>query len=142
MRPVEVTVAPAPEDVEAVRAGLRAYELSVLPGLPDESEDVAVHAFARSDDGELLGGALADVFWDGVEIDTVWVADGSRRRAVGGALMLAIEAEAGRRGAVVAHLETVMAKDFYERLGYSVYGVLEDRPIGTQLFHMERRLDG
>jgi GNAT superfamily N-acetyltransferase len=142
VRPVEVTVAPAPEDVEAVRAGMRAYELSVLPGLPDESDDVAVHAFVRSDDGELLGGVLANVFWDGVEIDTLWVADGSRRRGVGAALMLAIEDEARRRGAVVAHLKTVMAKGFYERLGYSVYGVLEDRPIGTQLFHMKKRLDG
>ncbi len=142
MRPVEVTVAPAPEDVEAVRAGMRAYELSVLPELPDEAEDVAVHAFARADDGALIGGVLANVFWDGVEIDTLWVADGSRRQGVGAARVRAVEEDARRRGAVIAHLKTVMAKDFYERLGYTVFGVLEDRPIGTQLFHMKKRLDG
>jgi hypothetical protein len=34
-----------------------------------------------------------------------------------------------------------MAKDFYESLGYTVFGVLEDRPVGTRLLHMKKRLD-
>ena len=32
------------------------------------------------------------------------------------------------------------SKEFYEKLGYSIYGVLEDRPIGTLLYHMKKRL--
>ena len=138
---VELTLTPAAADVAAVDAGMRAYELSVLPGLPDESADVAVHAFARDDDGRLLGGVRAKCFWDGVEIDVLWVDDGARRRGVGSALMAAVEDEGRRRGAVVAYLKTVMAREFYERLGYEVFGVLEDRPIGTLLFHMKKRLD-
>ncbi len=43
-------------------------------------------------------------------------------------------------GAVISFLKTVEAKDFYQKLGYEVYGVLEDRPIGTSLYHMKKRL--
>lgn len=142
MPEVELTGTPDQADVAAVRAGMREFELQHLPGLPDESEDVPLHAFARGDDGELLGGVLANVFWDGVEIDTLWVAPASRRSGVGSSLMRAVEDEARRAGAVVAYLKTVMAKDFYESLGYTVFGVLEDRPIGSRLFHMQKRLDG
>ena len=138
---IELTLDPAPEDVAGVHAGMRAYELSVLPGLPDESVDVVVHAFARDDDGRLLGGVRANCFWDGLEIDVLWVDEASRGQGVGGALLRAVEREGRRRGAVVAYLKTVMAKDFYERLGYEVFGVLEDRPIGTLLFHLKKRLD-
>ena len=138
---VEVTLAPAPADVAALEAGMRAYELSVLPYLPDESADIALHAFVHDGDGRVLGGVRGNCFWDGVEIDVVWVDDAARGRGLGTALMEAVEAEARRRGAVVAYLKTVMARAFYERLGYVVFGVLEDRPIGTELFFMKKRLD-
>ena len=138
---VEVTLTPSPDDVAAVRSGMREFERSVLPDLPDESEDVTVYALARADDGSLVGGVLANVFWNGVEIDTLWVAPDARRAGIGSALMAAVEHEARGRGAVVAYLKTVMAKEFYEHLGYLVFGVLEDRPIGTVLFHMKKRLD-
>ena len=141
MSRIELTLTPRPADVDVVLAGMRSYELSVLPHLPDESEDVAVYAFARSDDGAVIGGIRAIVFWDGVEIDTLWVDAAARRSGIGSSLLKAVEDDARARGAVVAHLKTVMAKEFYERLGYTVFGVLEDRPIGTLLFHMKKRLD-
>ena len=48
---------------------------------------------------------------------------------------------ARENGAVVSFLRTVDAKEFYEKFGYQVYGQLEDRPIGTVLYHMKKRLD-
>lgn len=50
------------------------------------------------------------------------------------------EAIGASNGAVVAFLKTVDAKQFYERHGYEVYGVLENRPIGTHLYHLKKRL--
>lgn len=71
----------------------------------------------------------------------LWVSETVRRRGVGSRLMRQIEDEGRRRGAVVAFLKTVTAREFYEACGYEVFGVLEDRPIGTRLFHMKKRLD-
>lgn len=44
--------------------------------------------------------------------------------------------------AIEVQLLWVDARPFYERIGYTVYGMLEDRPIGTVLYHMKKRLTG
>ncbi|MEQ9329417.1 MAG: GNAT family N-acetyltransferase [Rhodospirillales bacterium] len=63
-----------------------------------------------------------------------------RRDGVGTRLLNHIEAFALEQNAVIARLRTVEARDFYEKHGYTVYGVLEDRPIGTELPHKKKRL--
>ena len=50
--------------------------------------------------------------------------------------MQAMEAEAIRRGCRGAYLDTFsyQARPFYERLGYEVFGTLDDYPAGHQRF--------
>lgn len=137
---IEITTRPSPADLKVVTDGMRAYEVSRLPDLPDESEDIHVAAFARADDGSICGGIKANVYWNGVEIDVLWVSAAHSGKDVGASLIRKIEDFAREKGAVVAYLKTVDAKGFYERCGYEVYGTLEDRPIGTVLYHMKKRL--
>jgi len=137
----ELTTEPAAADLDAIRDGMRRYELSRLPDLPDESEDVPVAVFARDAGGRVIGGARGNVYWNGLEVDLLWVDAAHRGAGIGQRLMARLEDFARGHAAVVAYLRTVDARAFYERLGYSVYGVLEDRPIGTVLYHMNKRLD-
>jgi hypothetical protein len=53
-----------------------------------------------------------------------------------------MEAEAIRRGCHGAFLDTFsyQARPFYEKLGYEVFGTLEDYPPGHQRFYMRKRL--
>lgn len=138
---IEVTTEPAAEDLATLKSGMRRYELSRLPGLPDESEDLPVAAFIRDADGSVVAGVQANVFWNGVDVEIVWVDERFRGQGLGAAVMAKAEAFARSNGAVIAYLRTVDARGFYESLGYEVYGVLEDRPIGTVLYHMKKRLD-
>jgi GNAT superfamily N-acetyltransferase len=137
---ISITFAPATQDLDRLRKGMRAYELSVFPGLPGEEEDCFVAAFVRDGHGEVQGGIEANIYWDGVEIKLLWIAEALRNRGFGSRLLAEIEAIARSKGAVVGFLKTVAARDFYQRNGYEVYGVLEDRPIGSKLFHMKKRL--
>ncbi len=137
---IEITTAPDAGDLKTVADGMRAYEVSRLPGLPDESDDIHVAAFARADNGAVCGGIKANVYWNGVEIDVLWVSEDHRGQDIGSALIRRVEDFARDNGAVVAYLKTVDARGFYERCGYEVYGTLEDRPIGTVLYHMKKRL--
>ena len=61
-------------------------------------------------------------------------------RGIATSLIGRVEQFARERGPVIAFLKAVQAKAFYERLGHEVSGVLEDRPIGTLLYHNEKRI--
>ena len=121
--------------------GMRSYELSLSPGLPSEDEDCLVAAFVRDVHGQVRGGIEANIYWNGVEIELLWIEETHRNHGLGSQLLTEIENIARSKGAVVGFLKTVAAREFYQRNGYEVYGVLEDRPIGSKLFHMKKRLD-
>jgi hypothetical protein len=56
--------------------------------------------------------------------------------------MTLAEAEAVQRGCRAVALDTFsfQARGFYERLGYSVFGVLNDCPPGHSRFYLTKRL--
>ena len=53
------------------------------------------------------------------------------------------EAEAVRRGCASAYLDTFdfQARPFYERLGYQLFGQLDDFPPGGSRYFLRKRLD-
>ena len=112
-----------------------------FPDLPAESKD-RTFLFSAMDGSKFVGGISGNVYWNGLEIDTLWVDEDYRGQGLGVKLLNEAENYAIDNGAVIAFLKTVNANLFYEKYGYQVYGVLEDRPIGTVLYHMKKRLDG
>jgi len=63
---------------------------------------------------------------------------------VGRALLRAAEREATGRGCRHVYLDTFdyQARPFYEREGYTVFGVQEDYPPGHRRFFMQKALAG
>ncbi|EAR09958.1 GNAT family N-acetyltransferase [Reinekea blandensis] len=137
---IEQVLSPSPELVAELSNLFHAFTISRLPDLPPESEDKIFMVTARSESGVLQGGILANCYWDGLEIETLWVDSQQRGQGLGSILLENAEAFGIRHGAVISFLKTMEAKAFYESCGYEVYGVLEDRPIGTLLYHMKKRL--
>jgi ribosomal protein S18 acetylase RimI-like enzyme len=128
----------SPETLDAVRAGMRRHTESRVPW--EEYEDLAL--VARGDDGLPIGAALGETGRGWLHVSVVWVDEGSRRRSVGTSLLRALEEEAIRRGCRGAYLDTFsyQARPFYEKLGYEVFGTLDDYPTGHQRFYMRKRL--
>jgi len=89
----------------------------------------------------LIGGICGSVYWNGLEIDTLWIDADYRGSGIGTRLLTEAEKFARDKGAVIAFFKTVEARGFYEKQGYQVYRVLEDRPIGSLLYHMKKRLN-
>ena len=137
---LEKNLAPDESDLAPLHAHFHQFVQSKIPNLPAESEDKHF-LFSLKLDDRLIGGICGSVYWDGLEIDTLWVDDRHRGRGHGRRLVIEAEAYARELGAVIAFLKTVEAIGFYQGLGYEIFGILEDRPIGTQLFHMKKRLD-
>jgi ribosomal protein S18 acetylase RimI-like enzyme len=122
----------------AIEDGLTRHALPVtgVPGF----RPIAV--LARDDQAVLVAGVAGTINWNWLHVSLVWVSEPLRHAGLGTRLMAEIERVAVERGCRHAHLDTFsyQARPFYERLGYRVFGVLDDYPTGQQRFFMEKTL--
>ena len=139
-----VTVTVEPEPAERVRAavlaGLRAFNRR--HSAPPDFRPLVLAA--RDAAGALLGGLVAESGWEWLHVELLWVDELHRGRGVGRALLRAAEREATGRGCRHVYLDTFdyQARPFYEREGYTVFGVQEDYPPGHRRFFMQKALAG
>jgi len=124
---IEVTDAPAAEEVAVLIDSVRAYNETVC-GAGDRR---LLAAFARDARG-LAGGVAGRTIYGHYLIDVVWVREDLRRAGLGRELMQAAEAEARERGCRGAQVDTLSFQglEFYQRLGFRVVGRVEDFPPG------------
>ncbi|KAB0495779.1 GNAT family N-acetyltransferase [Pseudomonas vancouverensis] len=137
---IDILDSPSEKDQKVLNNRFAEYLKIQYPDLPPESEDKNFMVVAHDEAGEYIGAISCNYYWDGLEINTFWVKASHRGRKVGSMLLEKAEAFGAENGAGVAFLKTVDAKQFYERHGYETYGVLEDRPVGTSLYHLKKRL--
>jgi GNAT superfamily N-acetyltransferase len=93
---------------------------------------------------DIVGGLYGSTLFSYLRVDLLFVPESMRGTGIGRTLMAQAEAEAVRRGCHAASLDTYsfQARGFYERLGYAVYGTLEDCPPGHRRFFLTKRLGG
>jgi GNAT superfamily N-acetyltransferase len=119
-------------------AGLDNHNCAVT-GLPGY---FPVNFTLRGERGDVLGGLLGLIWGHWLHVTTLWVAEVARGAGHGTRLMENAEAYARARGAVGVTLEThsFQARPFYERLGYEVFGALDDCPRGHAKFFLRKTL--
>ncbi len=137
MMTYETLVNPPYEILEPLRQGLDVFNRRHV----GDYGYTKLAVLARDAAGALLGGAEGDVYWDWLHIQTLWVRPELHSRGLGSQLLVQLEAAAAAQGVTRAHLETTsfQARGFYERHGYSVFGVLEGKPAGYTWYYMQKR---
>jgi GNAT superfamily N-acetyltransferase len=132
------TVPPSDEVREAILGGLA--EFNAANGYDADLEHVAL---VVREGGEIAGGLWGKTVYGWLFVEYLIVPEHLRGRDLGSELMRAAEEMAQRRGCVGAWLTTFsfQARGFYERLGYSVFGELEDSPADNVRIVMRKRLD-
>ncbi|CAB3803076.1 GNAT family N-acetyltransferase [Paraburkholderia fynbosensis] len=90
----------------------------------------------------VLGGLWGDTGFMQLHVGQLFVPEHLRGRGHGSQLMTLAEQEARRRRCVGAWLDTFsfQARGFYEKLGYAVFGTIDDFPPGHSRFFMKKRL--
>jgi GNAT superfamily N-acetyltransferase len=136
---IDVKQSPTDADVYAVQNG-SLWAFNVAHTGDDNLQRLAIHACNAQ--GDMLGGLVGTYLWGWLHIETLFIGEPFRHRGVGTQLMLAAEQDARRRGIRNVHLETLsfQARPFYEKLGYEVFGTLEDFPPGHQQYFMRKSL--
>jgi GNAT superfamily N-acetyltransferase len=96
----------------------------------------------RDDRGQILAGLAGHTWGRCLYVRYLWVREDSRRRGHGRALMAAAESEARARGCRLATLEThsFQSPEFYRKLGWEVFGALDDYPAGHRKYYLRKSL--
>jgi GNAT superfamily N-acetyltransferase len=105
-------------------------------------ERYPVAFFLKDERAEVLGGLLGSIWAGWLHIATLGLAAPMRGRGFGRELMKRAEAYAIERGCTNALLDTFsfQARPFYEKLGYRVFGTLENHPVGHEHYFMTKQL--
>ena len=136
---IEVTAAPSVSDRGAILGGLLALIRAEIGSVP---EPLAV--LVRNEVGTVMGGLIGRTTAAWLYVELFWLPETLRGTGLGTRLIMAAEAEAVQRGCIGAHLDTYdyQAPDFYRKLGYEVFGSIEDHPPGHTRFWMRKRFAG
>jgi GNAT superfamily N-acetyltransferase len=128
----------AEADCAAVRQGLQNYNNRFI----HDDGFVPLTLFIRKEDGGIVGGLLGEMYWGWLHISIFWLDDAIRGKGYGTKLLQMAEEEARRRGCAAVHLDTMsfQAQPFYEKNGYTVFGVLDDLPVGQQRIYLWKKL--
>ena len=96
----------------------------------------------RSPEGQIAGGLWGGTGYGWLFTQLLVVPEGARGKGVGRRLMVMAEQEAFARGCHSAWLDTheFQARGFYEKLGYSCFGVLPNYPHGHERIFLQKRL--
>lgn len=138
--PLRITIPqdPSPADREAVGVPLRAYNLAAGgdPGM----RTVAV--LLTDEAGQHVGGLWGKTVYQWLFVEWFALPDAHRGQGHGTALMREAERIARAQGCIGIWLDTFefQARGFYEKLGFEVFGTLEDHPVGQSRFFMRKRL--
>jgi ribosomal protein S18 acetylase RimI-like enzyme len=96
----------------------------------DSRSDILSVLLSDPATGNVVGGLWGRCLWGSMYVDVIFVPKQLRRSGIGSEVMQRAEAEAIRRGCHSIWLDTYnfQALSFYERLGFTVFGVIEGPP--------------
>jgi GNAT superfamily N-acetyltransferase len=107
-----------------------------------QSEDWIDLSYVLKDNtGQVIAGINATLYcWNVMYVDILYVDYSHRGKGYGKLLLDQAEDKAKSLGGYMSHLDTFdwQAKEFYEHLGYVVFGILENCPLGHNRYYMKK----
>lgn len=130
---------PTDSELQQLAAGLRGYNQAFVPQITPEK----LATFVKTDTGEVLGGCYGVINWGWLYIEWLWCHENIRGQGYGTQFITAMENYALSKGISHIKLETAdfQALGFYQKLGYSIYGTLENYPIGHTYYCLKKVLE-
>lgn len=121
------------------------YNQAHTTALPTAQHDpLPLHIYVLDQAGTVLGGLVGRThtipLW--LEISIIWVDEHIRGQGLGRQLMQLAENEACKRGCEYTRIATsnFQAPEFYQKLGYFLYGTLENCPPGETVYYFWKKL--
>ena len=125
---------------EIIHRGIHNHASAAI-GLPEQMWATA-NLFLRDENGEIAGGALGNTWGLWLYVSELWIDPPLRGKGYATKLMSVIEQIAIERGCVNSYLDTFsfQARPLYEKIGYRVFGTLENHPKGHSHYLLKKSL--
>lgn len=135
-----IDLIPTPDDT--VRAAILAPLIAHNDAAAGPTDRHPVAIVIRDDAGAIIGGLWGRTGYRWLFVEYLALPPEARGQGQGRALMAATEAEARRLDCIGVWLDTYsfQARGFYEKLGYHVFGQIDDYPPGAARFFLSKRL--
>jgi len=129
---------PSEKDVQELKQHLRDYNVTHA----NSNDGYGIAIFLRDDQRQMVAGISGWLWGECLEIDYLWVQEAVRGQGVGKQLVIALEEAAVVRGCRQITLETFsfQAPEFYQKLGYNEFGVIDGFGNHFRKFYMPKRL--
>lgn len=126
------------EDEAAVHEGLSAFNRAIV----GDEHYQPLNLYIRDENGAIKGGLLGVTYWGWCYVSIVWIHEDLRGNGYGRRLLQIAQEEATRRGCRGMHLDTMsfQALPFYEKLGFTVYGQIDDFIARHTRYYLQKRL--
>ncbi|KZS40073.1 acetyltransferase [Aquimarina aggregata] len=129
------------ENIKKIVDGINEYNLSKVPAIADIW--TRLEFVAKDENGIEIGGILAGLgYWNGLEINILWVKEEYRKKGVGTRILKHAEKIAIEKGAKISMLDTFdfQAEEFYLKNGYNPIGEMNGFPEGHRRIYFSKEL--
>jgi GNAT superfamily N-acetyltransferase len=139
---ITLTDAPSDDALKTITRLITQFN-QVASNRPNDFRALAI-IVSHPETDETLGGLWGWTSFAYLHIDLLYLPESLRGTGLGRSLIWQAEAEAVQRGCHGAWLDTFsfQARGFYERLGYTVFGSIEDYPPGEARFFLKKTFAG
>jgi GNAT superfamily N-acetyltransferase len=140
----KITLTDTPDEVQIELLSAQLIQFNELgSGRANDFRPVAIFVTHPETD-EMLGGLWGWTSFSFLHISVFYLREELRGLGLGRQLLTQAEEEAVRRGCNGVWLDTFsfQARGFYERLGYSLFGTIEEYPPGHSRFFFKKTLPG
>lgn len=126
---------------EYIRQRLIEYNVGQIPEEAKSNKETATFT-VRDDTGKIIGGITCTYYWQHLYIDFLWVEESVRKEGIGAKLLAEAENFAKQKGARLIKLDSFsfQAPAFYQKYGYTVFGKVEDHPVGCTQYYLMKKL--
>jgi GNAT superfamily N-acetyltransferase len=133
-----VTDQPSSADRDAITQALVAFN-DKMAG-PSGFRPLAI--LIRDDDGNTIGGLWGKTAYDWLVVELFVVPEQFRGQDLGSDILSRAEQIARERGCIGVWLDTYefQALGFYRKLGYELFGTVDDHPRGSRRFFVKKLL--
>ena len=138
---IELSFDVTEQERQAILQPLRDYNISHCGKNPFETFGLLLRDPVSQ---EVVGGLYGQISYGWMFIELLSVPESMRTQGTGSHLMRSADALAREKGCAGIWLDTFsfQAQPFYERLGFTVFGVQENFPPGYRCVYLRKAFDG